>query len=179
MDLPWGDEKTVQFITNVGLITTEGPLGKNIMAAEMTHLISYKPGMVAICIGPGKATKEFGISLASTDQSIISSISGMNSGKTIDKMKALEELGFKFKKASKIKALMVEGSVLGLECKLHKELIFGDHIMFIGEVIEASLTKDKNPLAYYKGIYSSLTPLEKPTEQKREQIKKIVEKHKK
>ena len=31
MDLPWGDEKTIQFITNVGLITTKGPFGDNIM----------------------------------------------------------------------------------------------------------------------------------------------------
>ena len=32
MDLVWGDEKTRQFITNVGLVTTSGPFGHNIMA---------------------------------------------------------------------------------------------------------------------------------------------------
>jgi len=70
MDLAWGDEKTRQFITNVGLVTSRGPFGDNIMACEWTHHVSYSPGLVAVCIGPSKAThanikssKEFGSSL--------------------------------------------------------------------------------------------------------------------
>ena len=34
MDLLWNDKRTRQFVTNIGLITTAGPLGRNIMAAE-------------------------------------------------------------------------------------------------------------------------------------------------
>jgi hypothetical protein len=33
MDLLWNDRRTRQFVTNVGLITSDGPLGPNIMAA--------------------------------------------------------------------------------------------------------------------------------------------------
>lgn len=76
MDLPWGDERTVKFITNVGLITSDGPNRPNIMAAEWTHHISYKPGLIAVCVGSGTATleniqktKEFGVNLASVNQS--------------------------------------------------------------------------------------------------------------
>ena len=47
MDLSWNDRKTRQFVTNVGLITSEGPLGPNIMAAEWIHHISYSPSLVA------------------------------------------------------------------------------------------------------------------------------------
>jgi hypothetical protein len=39
MDLLWNDRRTRQFVTNVGLITSDGPLGTNIMAAEWTHLV--------------------------------------------------------------------------------------------------------------------------------------------
>ena len=29
MDLPWGDARSIQFVTNVGLITSNGPYGYN------------------------------------------------------------------------------------------------------------------------------------------------------
>ena len=187
MDLPWGDEKTVLFVTNVGLITTNGPHGHNIMAAEWTHHVSYSPGLVAVCIGLNKATleniresKEFGISLAATDQSVLSSVSGGSSGKGYNKIAALKELGFKFYNAKKINALMVEDAVLNIECKLFKEIPLGDHVMFVGEVLGASLNKNKEPLAYHEVKYWKLSAsIENPPQQELENIKSVVEKHKK
>ena len=187
MDLPWGDEKSVQFITNVGLITTNGPNGQNIMACEWTHHVSYSPGLIAVCIGKGKAidkniqkTKEFGVSLTSTEQSELASVSGSTSGKDIDKIKALEELGFNFYKAKKINTMMVKEAVLNAECKLIKEIDLGDHIMFVGEVIEASINKEKTPLALHKGQYGQVEfNIPKPTQEEREKMTKIIEKYKK
>ncbi len=187
MDLPWGDERTIQFITNVGLITTTGPNGNNIMACEWTHHVSYKPGLIAICIGPKKAThenikktKEFGINLTSTDQSVLSSVAGSYSGKNIDKIKALKELGFEFYKANKINTLMVKDAVLNIECKLVKEINIGDHTIFIGEVLDITFNKNKEPLAYHKGKYWIMNKnVEKPSEEQHDSIKKIVEKYKK
>src|SRR3989338_173370 len=113
MDLPWGDERTVQFITNVGLITSKGHLGHNIMAAEWTHHISYQPGLIAVCIRPTDTTyenirksKEFGVNITATDQPTLASVAGGSHGKEFDKIKALKELGFKFYDAKKIKTLM-------------------------------------------------------------------------
>ena len=187
MDLPWGDEKTQQFITNVGLVTTNGPFGHNIMACEWTHHISYSPGLIAVCIGPGKAThenikvsKEFGVCIASTEQTGISSIAGGNTGREVDKIKALEEFGYKFYKAKKINALMVENAVLNLECKLFKEIPLGDHIMFVGEVVEASINRDKTPLALYGGKYGQVTHnIQKPSQLERDNIRAVIAKHRK
>ena len=184
MDMPWGDEKTTQFITNVGLITTTGPNGNNIMACEWTHMVSYNPGLIAVCIYPGKATheniqktKEFGVSLASTEQTVISSVAGGNTGKKVDKIKALEELGFKFYKAKKIKALMVKDAVLNIECKLVQEIQLGTHTMFVGEIMEASINSTKTPVAYHKGKYGKVEfNIPKPSDQEREKINQIVEK---
>ena len=185
MDLPWGEEKTVQFITNVGLVTSNGPYGNNIMSAEWTHHVSYSPGLVAVCVGPNKATlenirksKEFGVSLAATDQNVIASIAGGSSGKNVDKISALKELGFKFYNAKKIKTLMVEGAVLNIECRLFKEIELGDHVMMVGEVIEASLNKSKDPLAYHKVKYWKIGGnISKPPQDELNRIKGIVEKH--
>ncbi len=187
MDLPWGDEKTILFITNVGLVTTYGPHGHNIMACEWTHHVSYSPGLIAVCIGPNKATydniktsKEFGVSLTATDQNILASIAGGSSGKSINKIKVLEELGFKFYKANKINTLMVEDAVLNIECKLFKEIPLGDHTMFVGEVLEAKLNKEKEPLAYHKGNYWKIGEIiPKPPQEYLDKIKKLLEKYKK
>lgn len=187
MDLPWGDDKTTQFITNVGLVTSDGPYGPNIMACEWTHQVSYSPGLIAVCIGFHKATldnikktKEFGVNICSTDQSVMSSVSGGYTGKEFDKIKALEELGFKFFKAKKIKVPMVEGAVVNIECKLFKQIPLGDHIMIVGEVVDASLNPDKKPLALHDGRYWKMSEtLQKPSQDERDKIAQIVKKHNK
>ena len=150
MDMPFGDERSIQFITNVGLVTSNGPHGQNIMACEGTHHLSYRPGIVAVNIGHHKATyenimktKEFGVSIAATDQNIVSSIAGTNSGKAVDKIAILKELGYEFTPAKKIKAMMVKDAVLHIECKLMQYVPVGDHMLFIGEVIEATINPEK------------------------------------
>ena len=143
MNLPWGDSTSNQFVTNVGLITSNGPYDHNIMSAEWTHHISYAPGLIAVCINPNDAshaniekTKEFGINLCAANQATLSSVAGGYSGKKYDKIKALKELGFKFFKAKKIDVLMVEDAAMNAECKLIKKMKLGDHTSFIGEVVE-------------------------------------------
>ena len=185
MDLPWNDERSNQFITNVGLITSDGPFGPNVMACEWTHHISYRPGFIAVCIRPDdatheniKQTKEFGVNLCATDQSVMSSVAGGYTGVKYDKVKALKELGFEFYKAKKIKPIMVKGAAVNIECVLSKEIVLGDHTTFVGEVIEASNNADKLPLAYYGGKYWTMnTNLERPSGTERERIKKVVEKY--
>ena len=108
MDLPWGEERTKQFVTNVGLITSNGPNGHDIMACEWTHHVSYSPGLIADCINRTDATheniektKQFGVNLAASDQNTLSSVAGGYHGKDYDKIAALKELGYKFFKAKK------------------------------------------------------------------------------
>jgi len=187
MDLPWGDERSNKFITNVGLITSDGSFGPDVMACEWTHHISYTPGLIAVCIRPSDAThenikqsKEFGVNLCSMDQSVMSSIAGGYSGKEYDKISALKELGFEFYKANKIRAPMIKGATMNAECKLLKEFPLGDHTMFVGEVVEASDNPDKEPLAYHAGRYWIMNAnVAKPSQEERDRLKKVVEKFRK
>ncbi len=41
---------------------------------------------------------------------------------------------------------MVNGASLNVECKLFSEITFGDHIMFIGKVLEAVHNPEKQSL---------------------------------
>ncbi len=187
MDLPWGDEKTKQFVTNVGLITSNGHYGYNIMACEWTHHISYSPGLIAVCIRPDDATaanirktKEFGVNLAASDQNVLSSVAGGSSGKNTDKIGALKELGFKFFKAKKIDVFMVEDAALNAECKLIKIIELGSHLIFVGEAVHTYTPKGKEPLVYHAQKYWKLgDDIQKPAQQELDNIRKIVEKYKK
>lgn len=184
MDIPWGSSEATKFVTNVGLITSNGPYGHNVMAAEWTHHVSYSPGLIMVNVGFDKATEinikktgEFGVSLAASDQNVLSSVAGGKSGKNVDKIKVLEEMGFEFYKAKKIDVLMVKGAALNVECKLIKAEKLGDHTMFIGEIVEASAT-EKEPLIYSKGMYWHFgSPVDKPAQAVQDKIQKLAEKY--
>lgn len=187
VDLPWGDPRTIKFATNVGLITSTGPHGDNIMSAEWTHQVSYSPGLIAVAIGRGKAsleniekTKEFGVNLAALDQAGLASIAGTNHGNEVNKVAALKELGYKFFKAKKIKPLMVEGAVMQAECKLVKIVDIGDHPILIGEIVELYPVSNKESLVYHGQKFWKLTEtLPSPNEKEMERIKVIIAKHQK
>jgi len=189
MDLPWGSDYAKKFVTNVGLITTTGPKGDNIMAAEWTHFISYSPGRIAVLVGKHykkatgvniRKTKEFGVSIAATDQNILASLAGKVSGNEYDKISALKELGFKFYKGKKIKALMVEGACLNVELKLVKILDVGSHTMFIGEALEATPNPNKEPLAYHQNKYWHIGEnIHKPSQEELAKMNDVFEKHRK
>lgn len=185
MNIPWGSPEAHAFVTNVGIITTDGPIGPNIMAAEWTHQVSYSPGMIAVCINTHnnatanniRATKTFGVSIAANDQNIASSISGGSTGREIDKIAALKKLGFDFYVGKKISIPMLKDAALNVECKLVQEIPLGSHTMFVGEALDVQLGK-KDPLAYHKGKYWKLeTPIDKPSEIERAKMKEVVQAH--
>jgi flavin reductase (DIM6/NTAB) family NADH-FMN oxidoreductase RutF len=163
MDLLWNDRRTRQFVTNVGLITSDGSLGPNIMAAEWTHHISYSPSLIAANIRGHdttaqniKESKEFGISIAAENQNVICSIVGKYKGIHVDKIAILKEAGiaafYNAKSISK-RVPMFVGAAMNAECKLVKQEELGDHIMFVGEVIEISADENIRPLLYHNGRY--------------------------
>lgn len=184
MNIAWDDERTRKMATCVGLITSKGESGDNIMAAEWTFHISHAPSLFTVSIGKGKTTAkniketgEFGISICAEDQSIISSIAGGSHGKNVDKIAVLKGMGVKLVKGKKTNVLLVEGSAMNAECKLVKTVPAGDHTLFIGEVVEMS-GSTKEPLIYHGGKYFKIgEKIQKPDEETLDKINKLVEKH--
>jgi flavin reductase (DIM6/NTAB) family NADH-FMN oxidoreductase RutF len=66
-----------------------------------------------------------------------------------------------------------------MECKLFQEISFGDHIMFIGEAVDAIHNQEKQSLIYHDGKYWSLQSLTKISQEERERIRKVVDKYRK
>ena len=180
------DTHNKPFVTNVGLITSNGSFGYDIMACEWTNMISYDPGLILLAIRKHKATfaniletKEFGVCITAFDQNVVSSVAGDSSGRAVDKIKLLEEIGVKFYKAKDIDVYMVEGTSLNVECKLVKHIDIGDHPLLIGEVISAQ-TSDKEPIIYHQGKYWRVgEKIEKPPQEYRDYLKSLQVKYKK
>jgi flavin reductase (DIM6/NTAB) family NADH-FMN oxidoreductase RutF len=187
MHLAWNDRRTRQFITNVGLITSNGPIGPDIMAAEWTHHISYSPSLIAINVRGHNTTaeniqssREFGVNLAASNQNIVCSVAGRYSGKETDKISLLKEVGLVvFYTAKSINVLMVQDAAMNAECKLMKQIELGDHIMFVGEVVEISADENIKPLIYHNGKYRQIgEDILKPSVDMLATIEKLAEKHK-
>jgi len=186
MHLAWNDRRTRQFITNVGLITSNGPIGPDIMAAEWTHHISYSPSLIAINVRGHNTTaeniqssREFGVNLAAADQNIICSVAGRYSGKETDKISLLKEAGLAvFYTAKSINVLMIHDAAMNAECKLMKQIELGDHVMFVGEVVEISADENIKPLIYHNGRYRQIgEDIPKPSADTLVTIEKLAEKY--
>ncbi len=186
MNIPWGSEAAIKFANVVGLITSDGPNGPNIMAAEWTHHVSYEPALIMINTRETDATtqnilktKEFGINLAAADQNWVASIAGGSHGQKVDKISVLKELGVEFYKGKKTGVLMVKGAALNIECKVVESEKMGDHMMFMGEAQDVTVGS-KEPLIYHGLKYYKVgEKIEKPSQDFLDKIAKLVEKHKK
>jgi flavin reductase (DIM6/NTAB) family NADH-FMN oxidoreductase RutF len=73
---------------------------------------------------------------------------------------------------------MLVGAALNAECKLVKQEELGDHIMFVGEVIEISADENIRPLLYHNGRYWRLgEALIKPQPDIWNRIEELAKKH--
>lgn len=187
MDIKYGSPARSAFVTNVGLITSSGPHGHNIMSAEWTFQLSYDPGLLGVSIGPKKAThdnivaaKYFGVSIAAEDQNVLASIAGNSTGKEVDKIGLLKELGFSFKKSEHFDLWMPEGSALSAECELVDQLTCGDHVLFVGKAMTIVHNAARKPLAYHEGKYWHVgAELQKPSPEERKHMDALKEKFRK
>lgn len=147
------------FATTVGLITTKGRHGPNVMAAEWTMHVSYEPMMVAIFVHDSptlwniKDTGVFGVNIASDDQAALVNIAGGYSGTEIEKL----AIPCTFQTyAGSLGVPMIKGCALACECKVVSVQKVGDHVMVLGEAVSASFDEKKFPLIYTRGNYRRL-----------------------
>ena len=149
------------FATGLSMITSRGAKGPNIMTAEWVIQVSYEPVLIAVFIHKGsetlkniEKTKEFGVNVASQEQTSEVSVAGGYSGTELDKLK-IKNI-FKITKPRKIKTPMIAGCTINAECRVVKKEELGDHVMLVGKVIYIRHDDSKSPLIYHKGRYFGL-----------------------
>jgi len=168
------------FSTGISMITSYSTKGPNVMAAEWVLQISYNPVLIAIFIHKGsqtlkniEKTKEFGVNVASKEQTAQVSVAGGYSGFEIDKIN-LKNI-FKTFTPQKIKSLMISGCTINAECNLVRKEKLGDHVMLVGKVVHIKHDDTKSPLLYHKGRYFGLGPMVEHDRQEVLTTKSILE----
>lgn len=159
------------FVTGVSMITSTGSIGKNVMAAEWTIQTSYDPVLIAVFVHGSAATlksirqtREFGVNVASDDQTSLVNIAGGYSRNEIDKLKVRNS--FKLLKSKHIRSPLIAGSIINAECKLIMMKRIGDHTMIVGKVVSIKHDETKRPLVYHQGRYYRIGSVIQPFRQK-------------
>ena len=149
------------FTTGVSLITSYGPHGKNVMAAEWTMQISYDPMLIAVFIHDAaytlkniRQTKRFGVNVASEDQATLVSVAGGYSKNEVDKLK-IHGL-FYLMKSKSASLPLIANCVINAECELFTIKKIGDHKMVVGKVTQMRYDETKKPLLYHRNKYFRL-----------------------
>jgi flavin reductase (DIM6/NTAB) family NADH-FMN oxidoreductase RutF len=124
------------------LVSCADNAGKaNIITLAWAMPTSINPPLVAISIKPSrhsykliKETHEFAVNIPTMEIVKETLFCGRRSGKNHDKFKETKLTSLP---AKTIKAPIIKECVAHLECKLQQMLVTGDHIIFVGEIIEA------------------------------------------
>jgi len=160
-----GIERTKRcFTSTVALVTSYFNGISNVMAAEWSLRVSLDPYLVAVFIGLERGSLElvrksgeFGLNYCSEEQAELSSIAGNVSLKALKGGGSKWDMApFKLFRAAKISAPLVEGCISNLECRVEDEFKTGDHIAFVGRVVEGYSDMSRRPLIYHGGRYFSL-----------------------
>lgn len=124
----------------------------NVMTADWLTILSYKPLIIGVAIAPKRYThklikecKEFVVSVPTLEMLKDVWIAGTKSGPG-----KVKDMGISFVDSKKVKVKSIKEAVANMECKLIDERNYGDHTLFVGEVI--AYTYDKKAYRQYKPI---------------------------
>lgn len=127
------------------LITTMDKNGRpNIMPAGWSMFTSHEPPLYAISVGLTRYTHdvihetgEFVVAFPSEGMGSDIRHTGTHSGP--DKLK---DTSFELAAAEVVKAPLIKGALVNLECTLHSSYLTGDHTIFVGEIVRGHYDGD-------------------------------------
>ncbi|KAF2956840.1 flavin reductase family protein [Marinitoga sp. 38H-ov] len=137
-------------IYNVASIITMNSHGllNGITVAWITR-VSITPPMIAISIGKQRysyklleETDKFGVCILSKEQKDIARLFGSKSGRNTNKF---ENINYELTENGIPKIL---DSIAFFECNIVNKTEAGDHIIYIGKIINQELLKNEQPLLY-------------------------------
>jgi flavin reductase (DIM6/NTAB) family NADH-FMN oxidoreductase RutF/rubredoxin len=149
-------------------IVTSGKETCNGQIANTVFQVTSQPETIAACINKQNYTYElirqsgvFAVSVLSknTPLKLIGTF-GFKCGRDLDKFE-----GVNFKTGKTGTRIVLDNSIAYLEAKVTKEVDAGTHALFIGEVVEADVLNNEEPMtyAYYHEVKRGVTPSSAPT----------------
>lgn len=142
------------FATGVTVVTTmveQVPIG---VTANSFASVSLDPPLVLVCLGKALGcldafsdTERFAINVLRSDQR---ELSVRFATKGVDRFEGTDW------EISETNTPMIKSALANIECSKHAELDYGDHTIFIGEVLRAKCDPTHEPLLYFGGEYRYL-----------------------
>ena len=146
--------------TSVAFVTSSYEGKSNVMSCEWAIECRRNPTQFLIVLGKKKLTsefilktKEFGLTFMADDQAHLSHLAGSYSGYDLDKVGTGK---FSLRPGRMIKAPIIEGGLLAVECTVNQIIDNDERYIIIGDVINAEYRDDKSPLIYHNGKYFKL-----------------------
>ena len=124
---------------NATIVTSHARGRDNAMAVAWHTAVSRKPTIYLVSISPKRFTYglivdsgEFTVNFMPRDQGELVAIVAGCSGNDVDKFQAFQIAA---EPGSRVKATVLEGSLAAYECRLVDRHTYGDHDLFVGEVL--------------------------------------------
>jgi flavin reductase (DIM6/NTAB) family NADH-FMN oxidoreductase RutF len=145
------------FATGVTVITVADGDEMQGMTANAFTSLSLDPLMVLICVDRASHThrvlqggRAFAVNVLSSDQENVSRLFAKKAPPERGTLR-----GEKFR-IGETGAPVLTDCLAYIECRVAEELSGGDHTIFLGEVVDAAVVKDGNPLLFFRGSYREL-----------------------
>ena len=123
------------------IITTHWQGKDNAMAAAWHATLSVAPPLFGVSIAPTRHTssqilgsKEFGVNFVSHDLAEMVASVGGSTGKTIEKFR---QFNIAKEKPIATSVPILKAAYSAFECRLVDNRAYGDHILFVGEIVAA------------------------------------------
>lgn len=125
----------------------------NAMTLSWHSPASFDPALYSIYVGKERFSydlirkgKCFCVNFLSDGDGEIALIAGRRSGRDFDKFSVLEKV-----ECEKIGCPRLKKAVAFLECQLIDEFVVGDHVVFVGRVVNSKVLKEGKRLFQVKG----------------------------
>lgn len=138
----------------VSIVTSKAGEKINGMTVAWIAQVSLSPTLLMVAISPDRYTSElihksgvFAVSLLAAEQIEVARHFGSSSGRMADKFKGISYV-------TKVTGSPVLKDIYGyIDCKLVSDSKAGDHIIYVGEVLESQVFKNKAPLIFRSKDY--------------------------
>ena len=141
------------FASGVTIVTTEHEGTDYGLTVASFASLSLNPPLVLVCINKSSSShdpivksQKFGVSILGSDQE---AISGRFAARGGDKFAGLDV------RRGSTGVPLVGNALATLECRVHEQVIGGDHSIFIGEVVDTQ-TREGAPLLYFRAAYREM-----------------------
>lgn len=144
-----------KIINGVAVVTSKrGNKDINGLSVAWMSQVSWDPPLVMVSIGKVnythdfiKKSKVFAINILSQNMKDMAKLFGLKSGRDINKF---QDIAYEFKKSG---SPIISDCLAYLDCKVLKSFDVGDHTIFVGEILDADIKDDKEPLIYNSKDY--------------------------